>query len=720
MSMQGASRVETREAEPKARTVVGTPTAIAAAVGVTERGPIGRPIPCDSFEEYQATFGGFTEDSDLALAASTFFPAGGGRLWVSRTVHYADLTDPDSATATRASGALLADAGTVDTSAGFIIGAGPWFVEDGDELAIAVDGGAEQVATLEAKRAEATSVATFPTGFSGGETLEVEVGDFGSSVTFDAADQSPEQVALRVNDHLRFAAAIVLGEQVMIRTDLGGSDIRLRIIGGDANDTLNFPTTAASGSGNVGDQSVVLARELQWLVDGLSDLHTDTDALTGGFRVRTTSAGAGSTLTIRTTRLSALLGLPPSAQGGSAPAAGATLTVEGKDRGSYADRIDVEIETSDEPGSVNLNVIEDGVHRETFLRLVMDAAHDRYAPSVVNAARGGSAFIRLHDAELAGAPLPAVQTITLSGGNDGLVGLDDGDFIGSETGATGLYAFDKVDEVSTLVVPGRATPATHHAMAYYAEHHRKGRMFCVFEPPAESSAQDVREYVTKVAKLSGVVEYAAMYWPRLKLRNPKASVFGQGEAVVAPVSGFIAGKYAHNDRKRRGGVHKSPAGVEVGRLPGVLGFETDEVLDDRKRGLVFDALVNPLTSDSQYPPYIDGARTLMRSGNFPFVGERRGVNFIKTSIGRALEYTRHQDNTEELRAGIERTIEGFLVGQMKVGAFASPLQEDAFFIEFPVALNTPTVIFVRVGLATNKPAEFIIIEFSQAAGRGAA
>ena len=136
MSMQGASRVETREAEPKARTVVGTPTAIAAAVGVTERGPIGRPIPCDSFEEYQATFGGFTENSDLALAAFSFFPAGGGRLWVTRTVHYDDLTDPDTTTAARASGALLADAGTIDTSAGFVIGVGPWFVEDGDELAI--------------------------------------------------------------------------------------------------------------------------------------------------------------------------------------------------------------------------------------------------------------------------------------------------------------------------------------------------------------------------------------------------------------------------------------------------------------------------------------------------------------------------------------------------------------------------------------------------------
>jgi Resolvase, N terminal domain len=50
-----------------------------------------------------------------------------------------------------------------------------------------------------------------------------------------------------------------------------------------------------------------------------------------------------------------------------------------------------------------------------------------------------------------------------AGGGDGLVGLDDSDFIGSEPGKTGLHALDQVQEVSLLLVPGRATPAVHNA-----------------------------------------------------------------------------------------------------------------------------------------------------------------------------------------------------------------------------------------------------------------
>ena len=720
MSLNGASRVEVREAEPRVRAVVGTPTAIAAAIGVTERGPVREPVPCDSFDEYLTMFGGFTSDSDLALAAMTFFDAGGGRLWVSRTVHYDDVLDPDSGTASRASADMAAQTGAVATRARFVIPAGPWFVEDGDELKLTTDGGSEEVLRIDARRAELLSAATFPTGFTGGEKVDVQVGQIVSTVTFEASDQTPEDVARRVNSQIRLASASVAAGQVLIQTDLAGSGVRLRVASGGTNDVLLFPTTEASGSGNVVDQSVVWADQLGPLFSVFTDVLAEPRAGDGSLDVVSRSVGTSATIDVGTTRLAQLFGLPAQVTGGAAPGSGTALTVTGRDPGAYANRIEVAVSDGDESDHFDLHVIEDGVHRESHTRLSMLANSDRYAPDVVNDARRGSILITLDDAGLEGAPLPAVQTVTLTGGDDGLSGLDDGDFVGTETGGTGLYALDKVDEISTLMVPGRATPATHHQMAAYAEHHRKGRMLCVLDAPPDSLAQDVRDYVTNIAQLSGITDFAAMYWPRPLVRNPKRSVFGQDETVPVPASGFVAGKFAHNDRARLGGVHKSPAGVEVGRLPGVLGFETDEVLDERKRGLVFDALVNPLTSDSVYPPYIDGARTLKLTGNFGYVGERRGVNFIKSTVDRALQYARHGDNTEDLRAGIERTIEGFLVDQMKVGAFASKIQEEAFFIEFPLELNAPNLIFVRIGLATNKPTEFIIVEFSQAVGRAAA
>jgi len=93
-----ASKVVIVEEEPRLRNITGLPTAVVAAVGITERGPVGQAILVTSFEEFVGAFGSFTPNSDLALAASAFFENGGQVLYVVRTVHYGALTD--SATAT--------------------------------------------------------------------------------------------------------------------------------------------------------------------------------------------------------------------------------------------------------------------------------------------------------------------------------------------------------------------------------------------------------------------------------------------------------------------------------------------------------------------------------------------------------------------------------------------------------------------------------------------
>jgi uncharacterized protein len=102
-----SSKVVVIEEEPRVRGISPAPTSVAAALGTTERGPIGQPVLVISFEEYEANFGGFTQESDVALAAMGFFQNGGGQLWVVRTVHYSDPSDPSTATAERARAELL-------------------------------------------------------------------------------------------------------------------------------------------------------------------------------------------------------------------------------------------------------------------------------------------------------------------------------------------------------------------------------------------------------------------------------------------------------------------------------------------------------------------------------------------------------------------------------------------------------------------------------------
>ncbi len=396
------------------------------------------------------------------------------------------------------------------------------------------------------------------------------------------------------------------------------------------------------------------------------------------------------------------------------------ILVEGKDSGAYANRIEVEVTapTSGEAGFFDLSVIEDGVYRERFPNLSMDPDGEQYVEKVVNDANTGSVLIRVTDQQLSSTPAPDLQNIQLIGGDDGLTGLDDTDFIGSEPGKTGLHAFDTIQDLALLLVPGRATSAVHNAMVSYCEVARDGMVFAVLDPPENQSATEIVTYVQSTAALRGLTEHAAIYWPRVKILNPAKSVFGPEDKIVVPPSGIICGVYSRTDSARPGGVYDPPAGIDKGSMFGVLGFETDEVLEETKRDLVYPKRINPLTTGPGMPCYIDGSRTLKGSGNFPFVAERRGVIFIERSLKQGLQFARHKNHTEGLRAQVRRTITAFLMTQMHNGAFRSRDPKKAFFVDVSEELNTPSVIFAnkliaRVGLATNKPAEFIILKISQ-------
>jgi phage tail sheath protein FI len=503
-----ASKVVVLEEEPRVRGIPSGSTSVAGAVGITERGPIAEPVLCTSFEDYLRTFGGFTANSDLALAAAGFFENGGTALWVVRTVHFSDPTNRTTSVAAKATGFLLS--------------------------------GATQAVRL--------------------ETLDA--GTFGNRVQVE---------------------------------------------------------------------------------------------------VRRASNGVAA--------------------------------------------------------AFDLLVIEDGAYRESFPNLTLTPTDARYVQTVVNSAASGSTRIRVTDLRAAGVTTLAAQTVTLTGGNDGLTGLVDADFIGTDAGKTGLFALNAVQDLSLLLVPGRATPAVHLAMLRYCEDTRGGFTFAVLDPPAAANAVGIVDYVTRVAAIEGASEFGAIYWPRLKVLNPARSVYGSADTIVVPPSGVVAGVMARTDGRRPGGVYDPPAGIENGRMSGVLGFETDEVLEEAKRDLVYPRRINPLTTGPGLPRFVDGSRTLKATGNFPYVSERRGVSFIERSLKTGLEFARHRNNNETLRSEVRRVCTAFLITQMNNGAFRTRDPATAFFVDAE-SLNTPTEVFagrlhVRIGLATNKPAEFIVLRFSQ-------
>lgn len=717
-----SSKVVIVEEEPRVRGIPSAPTSVAGAVGITERGPIGEATLCSSFDEFQARFGGFTPDSELALAAMGFFENGGTQLWVVRTAHYADVSRADSVTAKKASGLIVAGAGPTPAA---LVGAtaGPFALQTGDRIVLSVNGAADAEAVFNGTPASVAAGGPGPYVLADGMTLLLRFdGGTEQRVTFAAADfaniaqASAAEVAASLNAAISGGKATAHGGALTLGSDTAGTSSRAQVTGGTANSVLGFAAAAAVGAGNVADLRVVTLDEVRAVVEaaiagvaveagvgGLVQLHTVATGLAASLRARAATAAA--------------FGLDLTAHVGAASGAANALRVEAKDPGAYGNRLEVEVRAASNgvATAFDLLVVEDGTYRETFPNLTLAPADVRHVERIVNDGRVGSAYVRATQLLTAG---PRPQTVALASGDDGLVGLDDNDFIGSEAAKTGLRALDQVQELSLLLVPGYATPAVHAAMVQYAEVARFGTVFAILDPPAGQSATGIVIYVASTAALEGLSEFAALYWPRVTVLNPAKSVFGSADQLTVPPSGIIAGVFSRTDSARPGGVYDAPAGIEAGRLFGVLGFETDEVLEERKRDLVYPHRINPLTTSPGLPRFIDGSRTLKAGGNFPYVGERRGVIFIERSLKQGLEFARHKANTEALRAQVRRTITAFLLAQMNNGAFRSRDPAKAFFVDVSDALNTPTVVFAgkliaRVGLATNKPAEFIVLRISQ-------
>mgnify|MGYP006921283389 CR=1 FL=1 len=731
-----ASKIIVVEEEPKIRTIVGVSTAVTGFLGITQKGPVGAATLINSVDEYDAIFGSYTADGDVRQSIDGFFQNGGSQAYVVRTVHYSDASDATTKTSAKANAML--QTGTVAAYGGSVTGSvvGPFNLAPGDTLIVDTDAISPTTATITAVAATRESSSgtwvltngmTLLVALDGGgvQTITFLTGEFVSIGAATAAE-----VAAVINAKLVGGSAMVTNtNKVSIFSDKLGTGSSVNVSGGTANaGLLAFTTGAVAGTGNVANVDAVTVTEIKTIVEAAV---TGVTVSNSGGAVKITRTGAtGASATVQVTASSTAddeLGFDNAVHPGSDGAAVDTLQVEGKYDGTYAHVLKgkVAAATSGNAAEFNFIVLKNGLIVETFPNVTMDDTATNYIETVVNNATTGSKYITVIDQDAgtgaASTDRPANATSSfLSGGDDGLASLADTDFTGATgvNGKTGLRCFDTVQELNLLAVPGRATSAVHNAMITYCEVTRDKTMFAILDSPANQSAEDVITYFETTAAILGLSEHAAAYWPRIKVLNPSKTVFGTADQLTVPPSGHIAGVYARTDASKPGGVYEFPAGVEQGILLGCLGFETDEVLEEEKRDLVYPKRINPLTTYPGAPRHIDGSRTLKGDGNFPSVAERRGAIFIEQSIKRGLQFARHKKNTENLRQSVSRTCEAFLLVQMRNGAFRSNDPATAFSVDFGEGLNPASVQFAgqligRIGIATAKPAEYIVLRFSQ-------
>ena len=208
-------------------------------------------------------------------------------------------------------------------------------------------------------------------------------------------------------------------------------------------------------------------------------------------------------------------------------------------------------------------------------------------------------------------------------------------------------------------------------------------------------------------------QFAALYYPWITVANPRDN----GRPISIPPCGYAMGVWARTDETR--GVYKAPAN-EVPR--GVLGLAYD--CNFREQELLNPKGINCIRSFANQGIRIWGARTLVEPDQteWRYINVRRLMSYIEKSVELGTQWAVFEPNDEDLWARVTRTISNFLTGLWRQGALMGNNPSQAFYVKCDGELNTPDSmilgrLYVEIGVAPVRPAEFVIFRFSQWTGQ---
>jgi Bacteriophage tail sheath protein len=284
---------------------------------------------------------------------------------------------------------------------------------------------------------------------------------------------------------------------------------------------------------------------------------------------------------------------------------------------------------------------------------------------------------------------------------------------------TGLEGLEIAEDVTMVACPDvmaayeakildrDGVKAVQLAMISHCE--RMGNRFAIIDPLPDLSPQDVKKW--REVETNYDSKYAAMYYPWVKVSGP------DGRPLAVPPSGHLAGIYARSDTER--GVHKAPAN-EV--IRGAL--EAAQQITKGEQDTLNPIGVNCIRSFTGRGLRVWGARTLSGDPAWRYVNVRRLFNYVESSIERGTQWVVFEPNDPDLWARVKRDVEAFLTGAWRDGMLFGRTPQEAFFVKCDEELNPPDVrdrgqLFIDIGLAPVKPAEFVVFRLSQWAGGGA-
>lgn len=194
--------------------------------------------------------------------------------------------------------------------------------------------------------------------------------------------------------------------------------------------------------------------------------------------------------------------------------------------------------------------------------------------------------------------------------------------------------------------------------------------------------------------------------------------FLNGSGITLPASAAVAGVYAQVDDQR--GVWKAPANVPLD----LVSSPSVKLSDADQEGLNVNTdsgiSINAIRAFTGKGNLIWGARTMDgNSAEWRYINVRRLFIFTEESVKKALQAYVFEPNTSQTWLRLKGTIDNFLTGLWRQGALAGAKPDDAFFVRVGLGVTITAddinngILNIEIGLAASRPAEFIVLKFSQ-------
>jgi hypothetical protein len=258
-------------------------------------------------------------------------------------------------------------------------------------------------------------------------------------------------------------------------------------------------------------------------------------------------------------------------------------------------------------------------------------------------------------------------------------------------------AVAKYDDI-TLIVAAGAETALYNAFTTVVS--QGYRIFGLFDGPKTKISGTAKP--DEVMKMYPTSPFGAVFYPWC--------TFISGEEV--PPSAIAAASIAQTDRTR--GVWKASANQVVNGVTPAFA-----VSDDFQGKYNQGKALNMIRTFSGQGTVIWGARTLEDSDNWRYIPVRRLFNALERDIQKALNKLVFEPNSQPTWQRVKAAVDSYLHGLWQQGALVGNTPAEAWFVQIGKDLTMTQEdinqgkMIIKIGLAAVRPAEFIILQFSQ-------